>query len=61
MSAPNTDPEKQKRGHRVPLIGMGVAAVFGVVLIIFWLFGAAEDAPTVDPDAGETAPAATEG
>ncbi|OYU38847.1 MAG: hypothetical protein CFE33_13525 [Pseudorhodobacter sp. PARRP1] len=37
MSAPNTNIEKQARRHRGPLIGMALAALFGVALIVYWL------------------------
>lgn len=37
MSAPQTNIEKQKRRHRGPLIGMGLAVLFGVVLIVYWI------------------------
>ncbi|MDZ4310913.1 MAG: hypothetical protein U1A24_10220 [Cypionkella sp.] len=48
MSAPNTNIEKQARRHRGPLIGMALAAVFGVGLIVFWLF---EESSQSDPPA----------
>ncbi|PYE85651.1 hypothetical protein [Pseudoroseicyclus aestuarii] len=45
MSAPHTDVEKQERQHRTPLVGMGLAALFGVVMIVllsFFVFGEGE-------------------
>jgi hypothetical protein len=38
MSAPKTNLETQKRRHIVPLIGIGLAALFGVVLVVYWQF-----------------------
>lgn len=46
MSAPQTDPEKQRRRHWVPLMGMALAAVFGIVVILYWLM---EEAALSDP------------
>lgn len=46
MSAPDTNVERQKRRHIVPLIGIGIAAVFGVVLIVYWIF---EEVAASDP------------
>ncbi|MFQ6553258.1 hypothetical protein AAD018_013055 [Aestuariibius insulae] len=37
MSAPDTDLEKQEKKHKGPLIGMGAAAGFGVVLLIVFV------------------------
>jgi hypothetical protein len=38
MSAPKTNIEKQKRRHFVPLLGMALVAIFGVILIVYWQF-----------------------
>ncbi|WP_103257584.1 hypothetical protein [Tabrizicola aquatica] len=38
MSAPQTNLEKQKRRHIVPLLGMALVVLFGVGLIIYWQF-----------------------
>ena len=38
MSAPKTNLETQKRQHIVPLVGMALAAIFGVGLIVYWQF-----------------------
>lgn len=38
MSAPHTDVEKQEKRHKGPLVGMGIVAVFGVLLILFLIF-----------------------
>lgn len=46
MSAPHTDPEKEARRHRGPLIGMAAVVLFGVVLIVYWIF---EEVATSDP------------
>jgi len=48
MSAPQTDPEKQRRRHWVPLAGMALAALFGVLLITWWI---GEEAAQSDPPA----------
>ncbi len=48
MSAPNTNIEKQARRHRGPLIGMALAVLFGVALIVYWLF---EESAQSDPSA----------
>ena len=59
MSAPQTNVEKQRRRHYGPLIGISLAAVFGVVLIVFWLFEeAATSDPPAPPEATETLPPA---
>lgn len=69
MSAPQTNVEKQRRRHWAPLLGTALAAVFGVVLIIYWLFEeaaesdppapAGTDAGTVDQPAQSTIPPET--
>lgn len=60
MSAPQTNIEKQKRRHIVPLIGIGLAALFGVFLILSWGFGEVIEADPVQrdqlPDAAAPAP-----
>jgi hypothetical protein len=38
MSAPKTNIDKQKRRHFVPLLGMALVAIFGVILIVYWQF-----------------------
>ncbi len=45
MSAPQTNLEKQRRRHRGPLIGMALVALFGVGLILYWLFEEAASSP----------------
>jgi hypothetical protein len=45
MSAPRTNFSKQQRRHRGPLIGMALVALFGVLLIVYWIF---EEAATAD-------------
>lgn len=47
MSAPDTSLVTQKRRHRGPLIGMALAAIFGVSLILYWLME--ESATASDP------------
>ena len=37
MSAPKTNIEKQKRWHRVPLLGMALAVLVGVGSAFLWL------------------------
>jgi hypothetical protein len=34
MSAPNTDPEKQKERHRAPLLGMRGVVLWALVLLV---------------------------
>ncbi|MHC0054075.1 hypothetical protein [Actibacterium sp. D379-3] len=52
MSAPHTDPETEKKRHRPAIWGIRLSAVFGVVLIVWWLFevAAGGNAPET-PDA----------
>lgn len=57
MSPPDTDLEKQKRPHRGPLIGMGIVAVFGVALILYWIAEVVVTAPTIDENGNGTSPA----
>lgn len=57
MSAPDTNVERQKRRHIVPLIGIGIAAVFGVVLIVYWIFEEVSAADPVTQDEVTEAPA----
>ncbi len=57
MSAPNTNIDKQARRHRGPLIGMALAVLFGVLLIVYWLFEeSAQSDPPAPQDAVETVP-----
>jgi hypothetical protein len=56
MSAPQTNIEKQRRRHRGPLIGMALVVLFGVLLITWWLFEEASQAPDAIQS---TVPAAT--
>ena len=57
MSAPNTNIEKQARHHRGPLIGMAVAVLFGVLMIVYWLFEeSAQSDPPASQDAVESVP-----
>jgi hypothetical protein len=39
MSAPGpgTDPEREWRRHRGPLVGMALVTTFGVGLILYWM------------------------
>ncbi len=58
MSAPRTNVDRQRRRHIVPLAGMALAAIFGVVIIVYWLFEeAATSNPPEPPQATGTAPA----
>jgi hypothetical protein len=50
MSAPQTDIERQKRRHVVPLIGIGAVTLFAVLLIVYWLF---EEVAASDPPSQE--------
>lgn len=47
MSAPQTNIEKQKKRHWAPLIGMALAALFGVLLILYWI---GEEVAGSDPE-----------
>ncbi|WP_413875139.1 hypothetical protein [Albidovulum sp.] len=38
MSAPRTDPGRQLKRHRVPIIGMALVVLFALGVIIYWLF-----------------------
>lgn len=57
MSPPDTNLEKQKRRHRGPLIGMGVVAVFGFALILYWIVELVVTVPTVVEHGESTSPA----
>lgn len=46
MSAPRTNIEKQERKHVVPLLGLVLASVFGVGVILYWVFQSVADAPS---------------
>ena len=46
MSAPNTNLDKQKRRHWVPLAGMALVVIFGYILVTYWL---GEEAAQSDP------------
>ncbi|WP_283179604.1 hypothetical protein [Gemmobacter sp. 24YEA27] len=48
MSAPNTNLEKQRKRHWAPLLGIAAAALFGVLLIVYWI---GEEVVEADPDA----------
>ncbi|WP_323766140.1 hypothetical protein [Marinovum sp.] len=50
MSSPDTNLNKQKRRHRGPLIGMAIAAVFGIGLILFWIGEVFVTAPGPDEE-----------
>ena len=52
MSAPRTNIEKQERKHAVPLLGLVIASVFGVGVILYWVFQSVADAPSPS-DRGE--------
>jgi len=64
MSAPGpeTDPQRERRRHRGPLVGMAAVALFGVGLIVYWILeeAATTDAPA-DPSSVEVPPQATVG
>lgn len=50
MSAPQTNVERQKRRHFIPLIGIALVTVFAVILIVYWLF---EEVSQADPQSPE--------
>jgi hypothetical protein len=52
LSAPKTNIETQKRRHGGPLIGMALVVIFGVGLILYWLF---EEAAQGDSPGAEQA------
>ncbi|MBJ2149802.1 hypothetical protein [Paracoccus sp. IB05] len=55
MSAPQTNLEKQTRRHWAPLLGIALAALFGVGIIVYWLGEEVSDADPQPPaglDAG---------
>ena len=43
MSPPDTNLEKQRRRHWGPLLGIGLVALFGIALILFWITGLVEE------------------
>lgn len=45
MSAPHTNVKKQRRRHKGPLIGLGLVVLFGVGLILYWIFELFATAP----------------
>ncbi|QHQ35799.1 hypothetical protein [Algicella marina] len=56
MTPPDTNIEKQKRRHLGPLVGMGIAVVFGVGLIIYWISEAVVTAPETEDPTEQAAP-----
>lgn len=58
MSAPQTDPEKQFRWHRVPIIGMALVVLFALGVILYWLFEevSQSDPPAPQPPAEASGP-----
>lgn len=58
MSAPRTDPEKQFRWHRVPIIGMALVVLFALGVILYWLFEevSRSDPPSPEPPADASGP-----
>lgn len=57
MTPPDTNLNKQKRRHRGPLIGMGLVAVFGVGLILYWIAELIVGAPGPEEIEDQPAPA----
>ncbi|MGJ8545007.1 MAG: hypothetical protein ACSHWZ_06155 [Sulfitobacter sp.] len=69
MSAPDTNIDRQTRNHKTPLLGIGLAMAFGVLMVVllgFYVFGhggeGTADAVTntdqaSEPAAVQTAPA----
>ncbi len=51
MSAPQTNIEKQKRRHWAPLVGSALVAVFGVLMILWWMTEETVEAPGPDASA----------
>jgi len=54
MSAPQTNIEKQKRRHWAPLVGSALVAVFGVLVILWWMTEEAVEAPETNAPAEAT-------
>jgi hypothetical protein len=53
MSAPDTNVEKQRRRHIVPLIGITCAVIFALVLLFLQMVDVAEDGTPADNGAAE--------
>ncbi|RKT27898.1 hypothetical protein BXY70_3253 [Roseovarius halotolerans] len=51
MSPPDTEPQRDKRRHRGPLIMMALVVAFGVGIILYWIVEEASMAP--GPEGGE--------
>jgi len=51
MSAPKTNIEKQERRHAGPLIGIGAAIVFGLIILIAYFFFITDDVEDGDVEA----------
>ena len=45
MSAPQTNIKKQRRRHKGPLVGLTLVVIFGVGLILYWIFELFAEAP----------------
>lgn len=48
MSAPDTNVDRQKRRHKIPLLGMGGVIAFAFVLLaglVVWLSAGTDEAP----------------
>ena len=58
MSAPKTNIETQKRRHWVPLVGMALVALFGVLLITYWVGEEAVNSDPPPPPGSTISPAA---
>jgi hypothetical protein len=58
MSAPQTDPERQLKRHRVPIIGMALVVLFAIGVILYWLFDEVShsDPPSPRPPAEVSGP-----
>ena len=50
MSAPDTNAKKQKRRHKVPLLGMAFVVLIGVGVIVYWI---GEEVATAPPSPDE--------
>jgi hypothetical protein len=63
VSAPRTNIEKQKKKHFTPLVGVGLAVAFGIVMVLLYLGNAFDRAkgPNIgEDDTQVTAPPAAE-
>ncbi|MDF0602750.1 hypothetical protein P1J78_18575 [Psychromarinibacter sp. C21-152] len=61
MTPPDTNVKKQQRRHRGPLIGMGLVALFGIGIILYWIAEEVYFAPGPEEPADPTVEERNEG